>query len=654
MNGQLYGRTVRLVVAFFSLCAFYSLAEPLPNSSFSHLPQFEKPRLSPLGTKIAFIHNRDSAEPLTLLGTVDLVTGERHFLLQSDNRSIKINWYRWANEETLIVSARYESRARNTKFYETRMYAMAFNGGEPRLLIKPKGSTARVIGGHVSQFQDDVIDWLPGDPDHIMVAVDLERPNMPSVYKINVNTSRRSRIEKGKMQVRDWITDRQGRLRVGISLDYQSGERNILVRRAPDEDADWDKIYTYNTMNEAGIYPLGFAADPNIMYYKAYLDDKLALYTWNLSNDEKTLVYADPDYDVSGSLIYSTVTNDAIGVRHSNTELGRVYWDERFMPLQNSFDRIFEQTDNYLVSFDQNEVNYILYTEADNIPGVYYIGNREDKSLSVLFEQYPSLQPEVLGEHTKVAYTARDGLQIEGYLTIPAGSKAEALPMLIHPHGGPGARDYAGFDYWTSFFNNLGYAVFRPNFRGSEGYGYSFAQSQMQRWGLEMQDDLTDAAHWLIEQGIADPQRLCIVGASYGGYAVNMAAVKSPDLFKCGISFAGVSDLKTLVRGSRRFLNTKFVKNQIGEDSNDLEARSPYYQVEKVKMPLLLIHGDEDRIVNVRQSRMLASELEDHNKAFEYIELEDGDHYLSIQQNRHKTFEVMANFLQKHIGKREE
>jgi dipeptidyl aminopeptidase/acylaminoacyl peptidase len=279
---------------------------------------------------------------------------------------------------------------------------------------------------------------------------------------------------------------------------------------------------------------------------------------------------------------------------------------------------------------------------------MYYLGDRKDKSLTPIFEQYPDLLPEVLTEHKFVTYTARDGTELEGYLTLPLGVDGP-VSAILHPHGGPGARESDGFDYWTSFLVNRGYAVFRPNFRGSTGYGYEFSQSQMKGWGLTMQDDLTDAANWLVEQKIAKPDSMCIVGASYGGYAAAMAAVKTPDLFKCAISFAGVTNLKRLVYKSRGYTNSKFVKNQIGDDSDDLEARSPFYQAKKVKIPMLFLHGEDDRVVDVEQSRMMVDELQDLDKPVEYIEFENGDHYLSIQRNRHAAFKAMDVFLKKHL-----
>ncbi len=165
-----------------------------------------------------------------------------------------------------------------------------------------------------------------------------------------------------------------------------------------------------------------------------------------------------------------------------------------------------------------------------------------------------------------------------------------------------------------------------------------------------MQDDITDAAKWLVDEKIADPKRMCIVGASYGGYAATMAATKTPDLFQCAISFAGVMDLKRLVSKSRHFLNKKFVRKQIGEDKDDLEARSPYHNAAKIKIPILLLHGEDDRVVDVYQSRQMYSELQDLDKQVKYIELENGDHYLSIQRNRHRVFTEMDAFLKMHLG----
>jgi dipeptidyl aminopeptidase/acylaminoacyl peptidase len=635
------------VVVIFTLLSFGIFSKELPVESFSQLPSYIRPTLSPSGNKIAYIINYQSPE-IALLTTVDLITGKKQHIVKSDNEERKIRWFTWVNEKTLLVSIVFAAKRYRTDTTETRLLAIDIDGDEPvqRQVVKTRRGV--YDDGRVSQFQDSVVSFLPDDPEHVLIELDLDVANLPSVYKVNVNTGRKSRITKGKISVRSWMADRQGNLRLGEALSYKTGEAAIRVRIGDDDK--WHKMFEFNALEEPGITPLGFAKDPNILYYNAYQNDKKALFKIHLPSKKITLVFADVDYDVDGSLIYSKKTNDVIGINHSNSEDGRIYWNDSRVDFQKSLNKALPDSDVYLVDFSRDENIYLLYTENDYTPGMYYLGDRKGKFLRPILEQYPALVPEVLTEHQFVTYTTRDGTELEGYLTLPLNADGP-VPAILHPHGGPGARESDGFDYWTSFFANRGYAVFRPNFRGSTGYGYEFAQSQMKGWGLTMQDDLTDAANWLVEQKIAKPDSMCIVGASYGGYAAAMAAVKTPGLFKCAVSFAGVTNLKQLVSRSRGYTNSKFVKNQIGNDSDDLEARSPYYQAEKVNIPMLFLHGADDRVVDVEQSRMMVDELQKLDKSVEYIEFENGDHYLSIQRNRHAAFKAMDVFLKTHLAK---
>ncbi|MGO4892223.1 alpha/beta hydrolase family protein [Flavobacterium sp. W21_SRS_FM6] len=632
-------------LCFFSALIFLNsvFSAELPLSSFSQLPSVSGLDLSPNGSQIAFIENIQNPE-ISLLTTLNLETGDKKRLVKSDNEDVKINWFQWANEKTIIVSIGYASKTRSVAFKETRLLAIDVDEKDikPRNLIRANSKSE-----HVSQFQDEVVSFLPGDPDHILVAIDLDIPNLPSVYKLNIYSRRKTRIERGKMDVIDWTADRQGNLRLGKALDYKTGEASFRIKIG--DDQTWHKMFEYNALEEPGIRPLGFANDPNILYYKAYNDDKLALYKIDLTTKLSTLVFADPDYDFDGSLIYSRKSNDVIGIRHSNSDGGRIYWDENYDKFQKAINAAMPDTSNYLVDFSDDENIYTIYSENDFTPGAYFIGDRKERTIHLAFEQYPSLPIDKLSEHNLVTYATRDGTKIEGYLTLPKNTEGP-IATILHPHGGPGAREYDGFDYWTSYFADRGYAVFRPNFRGSTGYGRQFAESQMQAWGLTMQDDLTDAANWLVEQKIADPTKMCIVGASYGGYAAIMAAIKTPDLFQCAVSFAGVMDLDMLVSKSRYFLNKKFIRKQIGEDEDDLEARSPYYHADKIKIPILLMHGEDDRVVDVRQSREMAEELEDLDANVKYVELKSGDHYLSIQRNRHRVFAEMDTFLKKYLN----
>jgi dipeptidyl aminopeptidase/acylaminoacyl peptidase len=248
----------------------------------------------------------------------------------------------------------------------------------------------------------------------------------------------------------------------------------------------------------------------------------------------------------------------------------------------------------------------------------------------------------------RVRYKARDGLEIEAFLTLPKGRPEKKLPTLMFPHGGPIARDSEAFDYWSQFFASKGYAVLQMNFRGSAGQGYSHMKAGLQKWGKEMQDDIEDGARYLIDQGIADPAKIAIVGASYGGYAALMGTVRTPDFYKCAISFAGVSDVYELVRDSRAFwLNYNVVDEQIGRDRKHLEEISPINYVDKIKVPILLIHGESDRQVKPFHSEEMHKKLQKAGKPVEFVSLPDEDHYLSMERNRIDTFKAMDRFLDK-------
>lgn len=638
---------VVVVLTFFfaissSVAQDASASNPQSYTAFSALPKYRGPALSPDGNRLLFVQNITRPEEVAILKSYDLKTGKNYYLLKSDNEKVKINWYRWVNSERFVVSVRVESKRGKTKVHDTRLISLRFDEENPELeslISQHRLKHYATNKNYTPQFQDEVIDWLPDEPDHILMAIDVVMPGLPSVYKVNVVTGKVKRLIKGKREIRDWMTDRQHNVRIGVTLNYESGEREVLLK----EGDNYKTLFSYNAMNEKGEYPLGFAKDPNILYYRGYKGDYKAIFSLNLSTMEHSEVYADEGYDVDGGLIYSSLTNDVVGIRHD----GRQYWDKSLAGLQKGLDKALPEFTNTLVSFSDDEKTYILYIENDVTPGTYLIGSRERGSLDVLFQQYEQIDQSRLSKHKLVTYKARDGVEIEAFVTLPKGDGP--FPTIIHPHGGPGARDFSGFDYWTAYFINKGYAVLRPNFRGSRGYGFSFAQSQMKGWGLAMQDDITDGARWMVEQGYAQENNLCIVGASYGGYAALMATVKTPELFKCAVSFAGVSSLKHLVQSSRSFLNNEFVKNQIGDDTDDLEARSPYYNAKGITTPILLVHGEEDRVVLVRQSRYMADELDDLDKEYKYVELEAGDHGLSIQRNRHRFFAELDAFLDKHL-----
>jgi len=619
----------------------------IPVSAFATLPQIRSARLSPNGEYLAVLRNYKGR---TLLMTQKLFSGEDPKLVtNSDNVEAKIRWASWANNERLLVSIIFASHRDGIPLMETRLLAVNYDGSDPKNMVK-LDYTQSGTEQHESQFRDDVIDFLLDDEKHVLVGADLDKPGAPSVYRINIYTGKRKRIQSARAPISDWMTDWQGRLRIGSG--YKDTDFSIFLKDP--KGRKWRMVWDYKIFEDPAIEPLAFDADPNILYVRYPHKDKDAIFTVDVSkrNLKKKLVFSVPEYDVNGSLLISPKTHKILGVTYL-TDRGKIhYWDETAQAFQDKIDKALPTTRNRIISMSRDENRYIVYASSMVQPGIYYVGDKKSGRLGKILENYPGLNSNSLSGKEVIEYTSRDGLKIKGYLTLPKGKDGKQLPAVIFPHGGPGARDYLGFDYWSEFLASRGYAVLQMDFRGSAGHGGKHFAAGLKNWGLEMQDDITDGAKWLVDEGVASPDRMCILGGSYGGYAALMGAVKTPGLYRCAVSFAGVSDLKLLVRNRFHFKSRAIVEEQIGdnwEDSERLTQTSPAKQADRIQIPILLAHGDEDRVVDIKHSERMAKALRKGNKSHVFLELENGDHGLSLQENRMKFFEALASFLEKHL-----
>ncbi len=621
----------------------------LPIEAFARLPEAQSVKISPGGRYISFLKN---IEGETGLITVNLATGKANALVKTDNRSMRFRWYEWANDDQLIASVIYVDPLATVKYYMTKLIrATADNSEAPRVIVKPSEDSVGILTNsseRVSQFQDNVIDFLPEDPEHVLLSADFDKPLYPGVYSLNIDSGVRHRLKEFSKPIRAWMTDQQGEIRIGIGVNKDYDRRFVKVRHA--EKNDWKKAWEYTEHSGDAVSPLGFGIDPNVLYVRAYQDDRKAIFKVDLSKPDwpRTLVAADPRYDISGPLIYSPKTRDVIGVYHGEAADARIYFDRSYKKFQESINRVLPDTVNYIIDLSRDERRYIVFSTNDDAPGTYYWGDRDQNSLQELFVTYPLLTRDKLPPTKKVSYKARDGVEIEAYLTVPDG-KAGPLATVVMPHGGPFNRDYGGFDYWKAFFVNRGYAVLQPNFRGSTGYGRQFQMAAFKGFGDRPQDDIADGAKWLIEQGIAAEKKICIVGASFGGYSALMGAVKTPDLYQCAISFAGLSDLKAYLDGQWYYAGYEAIKRQIGDDRETLKQHSPRRRVSEIEIPILLVHGVDDVTVPVEQSQLMADALEKRQRIFKYVELEEGTHHLSIERNRIRLFQEMDLFLAEHL-----
>ena len=359
--------------------------------------------------------------------------------------------------------------------------------------------------------------------------------------------------------------------------------------------------------------------------------------------------------DITG-VIRDWRDNAVIGVRWDEERQRVHYFDRDFAELQEQIEGFFPSSNVDIVSWDSQFRKVVVSLEAGSTAGAYYLIDRETGDVALLSRSRPRIPDEAVSPVEIVHYTARDGLELFGYLTLPYNREHRNLPAVLLPHGGPEARDYYTFDAWAQFLASRGYAVFQPQFRGSGGFGTEFAERGYTRWGEEMQTDLWDGMQHLVDQGIVDADRVCIFGWSYGGYAAYAGATLTPDLYQCAISGAGVSDIVTMMDYARDRgdgSSQLYWARNIGDwraDPEHTRAISPAQQVANLSIPLLIVHGTDDLIVPFSQAEYMARALDAAGKSYEMVAIQDGPHqsYRMTVDNVRELYTHLERFLLEH------
>ncbi|HUO92360.1 MAG TPA: S9 family peptidase, partial [Rhizomicrobium sp.] len=343
-----------------------------------------------------------------------------------------------------------------------------------------------------------------------------------------------------------------------------------------------------------------------------------------------------------------------IGVTYIDDAPRTTYFDPALQHVQTTLEKAFPGQSVSILSRDGAGASFVILTQGPKNPPVLSLYTTSNRQVNEIAEAYPSLKSSDLGDMKPYPYKARDGLDIHAYLTLPPGRDPHNLPTVVFPHGGPEARDSLRFDWWAQFMASRGYAVLQPNFRGSSGYGSRFARAGDGEWAGKVQYDVQDGVHKLIADGIADPKRICIVGASYGGYMALAGATFSPDLYACAVSFAGLSDIRRMLYTGTTFESESISlwKRRVGADVDDnkMDTQSPAKFADRVKIPILLVHSDKDTTVPLEQSQIEEHALKEAGKTVEFVTLQGDDHYLEFGDTRTQLLREVERFLAAHIG----
>lgn len=658
------GLVLSLIVAAAGPAAVARAAEPPPAAAFARLPAIAMVRLSPDGQTVAWA---DFSGDRTLVSIFSLGRKDylRHFR-PDDGGKVKLRSMDWADDDTLLITVSLTQTdpsqvgALETKEY-FRVLALETSGGDARIMLMTDPARRIISGARLIQTQTarpgfiimSSYDWLDTayqqETGSRLAGGREDSGWVYSLFEVNTRNGIGKRIEGGTPFTDTWVVDREGRAAARSEWNPAKHEYRILARdgrgwKVVHEASHWEDLRPEGlSMDGQAIVAVGARGGPRERAWRIPLD-----------GGEITPIGDDPE-EVEYT-ITDRVTGAVAGIQLGGLSPSVRWLDPRLDSIHQAVAKAFpgRRIEIYDRSADYGRV--LARVEGAASPPVYYLVDLKLGTADTIGEAYPELLDVALGERQETNYRARDGFEIPAYLTLPPGRKPERLPLVVFPHGGPYSRDDSGFDWWTQFMATRGYAVLQPQFRGSTGFGTSLRKAGEREWGQAMQDDLVDGVAALVKQGIADPARVCVVGASYGGYAALSGAAFNPDRFACAASVNGITDLPSMYG---------YVRNRFGDDSDslaewkrlvgrpysdDLASYSPARAVNSIRAPLLLIHGTADTVVPYAQAEAFAKALTAANKDHRLVTLENEDHWLSKGPSRLRLLQELESYLREHLS----
>ena len=599
----------------------------IPMEDFFRKPEKSSFKISPNGNRIAYMKPWKTRMNVYVM---DIKTNDETRLTSSEERGIY--GFAWLTDER-IGYIKDDGGDENMHFYAINI------DGTNELDLTP-----------FENVQARIIDDLEDDPNHIIIGLNKRNPQIHDPYRANVNNGTMEMIAENPGNISGWMTDHDGKLRVAVTSDGVN--TSVLYRDS--ESENFKAILT--TDFKVSVSPLFFTFDNKNLYVASNRGrDKSAIFEFNIDNaEEGKLIFEHDKVDVGG-LMYSKKRKILTGVNYTVAKGETVFFDDWREGIQQKLESQLPGYEVGITSFSKDETKAIIVTYSDRSRGTYYHYDVEKNKLTDLGKISPWLNENHMAEMIPIKYKSRDGLTIHGYLTLPVGIDGKNLPVVVNPHGGPWARDTWGYRSEIQFLANRGFAVFQMNFRGSTGYGREFWEISFKEWGKSMQDDITDGVNWLIDEGIADPDRIAIYGASYGGYATLAGLTFSPDLYACGVDYVGVSSLFTFMETIPPYweLYRSMLYEMVGHPEKDKEllaSSSPLLHVDKIKVPLFIAQGANDPRVKKSESDQIVEALKARGIDVPYMVKENEGHGFYNQENNFDFYREMEKFLKKHIG----
>jgi len=611
--------------------------------------------LSPDGSKVVYVGPVTGRASAVLVG--DLKSGSATPILKSMADPEALAWCNFVSNERIACRYGGVFDDAGVLIGISRLISLNADGSD----VKELGQRRSSYDARIRQYDGSIIDWLPGQGESVLMTRDFipEEGKMDTniirkgdglgVVKINARTLKNETIERPSRQAGDFLSDGQGKVRImAVPERTPAGQVTGRVRyqyRAAGS-RDWQILVDFQ---KDDFFPLAIDASRDSLYALKKLNGRLALYRIRLDGSMAAeLVASNPKVDID-DVVRAGDGQKVIGYTFIEDRRRTVYFDPEYTSLASALSKALKRPmiEFLTTSTDGNKV--LLLAENDSDPGRYYLFDKTTKSLGEVMPSRPALNGRPLASVKSISYPSGDGTQIPAYLTLPAGSSGKGLPAIVLPHGGPSARDEWGFDWLAQFLAARGYAVLQPNYRGSAGFGDSWlGENGFKAWRTSI-GDVTAAARWLGNEGIANPGRVAIVGWSYGGYAALQAAATEPSLFKAVAAIAPVTDLGLLKDDYRHYTNYRYARDFIGSGPHVAEG-SPLRQASRITVPVFLAHADRDQNVAIRHSRAMADALRGAGKPVELLEFKGLGHGLDDSGARAQMLLKIGQLLDRTIG----
>lgn len=615
---------------------------------FAINPQYANATLSPDGKHLALTYDNGEQTRLYFFSLPDLKLVGNHGLAGDSPGDIY-----WANNKRVVVKVLRNVLQIESKGYFGELYAVNYDGTDGKFIFgyRTKGPSTRYSKRNrkKSKAWAYVIDTLQDDKDNILIYTHdwSDGFNYPEIKKLNIYRGKMDEIAKSPKKGAQFHTDQNGEIKLAYATD--SHREKYLFRKDP--KGGWSDI---NNISFGRNFHVLSVVDDEFYAFNNHKNDTTGLYKYNLKTGHETLIFRDKQFDISRAII-DHQSNHVIALKTDPGYPAYQLLHPEAIASRNfkHLAEIFLGASISIISQSTNGNKWLVRVSTDTSPGTYVLYDTKSKNIRPLLTMAKHLNPSEMSPMEPYQFTTSDKQNIRGYITYPKNSQKEKYPLVVLVHGGPhGVRDIWTFNSEVQLLASQGFAVIQVNFRGSGGYGKQFMKAGFLNWGTSIQQDIYEAAQWAIEQGQIDAEKVCIMGASFGGYSAVQSMIKYPSFYNCAVANVGIYDLNLLDKEGvykNSYASRLTFRDYVGTDPKRLNEQSPVFHTDKIKGPILISHGVRDEIAPIEHAEALKQAMDDNNKKYEWLVFKNEEHGLRSEEKRSHYYKKLIDFLKKNI-----